>query len=559
MQTAPTRPATAAPPSARDRRRLTDGARTAVSIGAVVVTCAALVVIGPVTRDARLGVGSVHIDDAWVLLGWKAHRFVDVRRAGSTSLGFVLLLRGWLDLLGYSYRNAQLLPLIASVAGAPVFFLVALRMRLRYPAALLGAAMLLASPVLVSYSTRVKQYPFDLLFAIVVLGLGASVVRAPDSTRRWVLLGATGMVGLAVSFAVVGVVAAAVFVGYLAFWLHGRGRSVRARLWSRPSLCAAATGAFAAAWYALVIAPTLSPALRDFWSGFYLSEPRGVPNRAPFWHIIDTAHDGLLAHDWRLVQSLARGAFTGPTTALVVAFAVATVLVAIRRPFHALLFGLPVASAVVASLLQIAPFGGGRVDAWLYAPITFMIVSGVDVVLEWIHDPRRRAERVERPRTRTTARDVVVGAVVVGLAVVWLLNIPEPEVFTWPNIAPLVREMERSRSADDLVVVGGPLMFNYALDAPQRFTTRVSDRNATHFTPIVEGVNAMNWADYPAPMREFAHRLAGTTDVWLLDTPEIIYPLGAAPRDELVRQGFSRVSDSRNGGGVLEHWTRPSG
>jgi hypothetical protein len=235
------------------------------------------------------------------------------------------------------------------------------------------------------------------------------------------------------------------------------------------------------------------------------------------------------------------------------------VLVAIRRPFHALLFGLPVASAVVASLLQIAPFGGGRVDAWLYAPITFMIVSGVDVVLEWIHDPRRRAERVERPRTRTTARDVVVGAVVVGLAVVWLLNIPEPEVFTWPNIAPLVREMERSRSADDLVVVGGPLMFNYALDAPQRFTTRVSDRNATHFTPIVEGVNAMNWADYPAPMREFAHRLAGTTDVWLLDTPEIIYPLGAAPRDELVRQGFSRVSDSRNGGGVLEHWTRPSG
>jgi hypothetical protein len=531
-------------------------ARVAVSAAAVVLTCAALVVIGVVTRDSRLGGSTVHIDDAWVLLGWKAHRFVDVRRAGSTSLGFVLLLRGWLDVVGYSYRNAQLLSLIVSVAGAPVFFLVALRMRLRYPAALLGAAMLLASPVLVSYATRVKQYPFDLLVAIIVLGLGAAVVRAPGSTRTWVLLAAMGVVGLAISFSVLGVVAAAVFVGYLAFWRHERARTMRARVWSTPTLCAAVTGGFAAVWYALVIAPVLSPALRDFWSGFYLAETRGVPNRAPFWHIIDTAPGGLLAHDWRLVQSLVRGAFTGPTTALVVAFAVATVVVAIRRPFHALLFGLPVLSAVAASLLQIAPFGGGRVDVWLYAPITFMIVSGVDVVLEWVHDPRHRAERVARPRPRTTARDVVVGGALVALAVVWMVHIPEAEVFTWPDVAPLVGEMERTRSADDLVVVSGPLMFNYALDAPQRFTTQVSDRNATHFTPVVEGVNAMNWADYPAPMREFDHRLVGTSDVWLLDTPEIIYPLGSAPRDELVRQGFSRVSNSRNGGGVLEHWSR---
>jgi hypothetical protein len=531
-------------------------AAVAVSAAVVVLTCAALVVVGVVTRDARLGASAVHIDDAWVLLGWKAHRFVDVRRAGSTSLGFVLLLRGWLDLVGYSYRNAQLLPLIVSVAGAPVFFLAALRMRLRYSAALLGAAMLLASPVLISYATRAKQYPFDLLVAILVLGLGAAVVRAPSSTRAWVLLAVISVLGLAISFAVLGVVAAAVFVGYLAYWRHDRARTLRARLWSTPSLCAALTGAFAALWYALVVAPALSPALRDFWSGFYLSEARGVPNRAPFWHIIDTARDGLLAHDWRLVQGLVRGAFTGPTTALVVAFGVATVLVAIRRPFHALLFGLPVLSAVAASLLQVAPLGGGRVDVWLYAPATFMIVSGVDVLLEWVHDPRHRAERVARPRPRTTPRDVVTGGAVVVLAVMWILHIPEAEVFTWPDVAPLVSKMERGRSADDLVVVSGPLTFNYALDAPQRFTTQVNDRNATHFTPVVEGVNAMNWADYAAPMREFDRRLADASDVWLLDTPEIIYPLGSAPRDELVRQGFSRVSHSRNGGGVLEHWSR---
>ena len=75
-------------------------------------------------------------------------------------------------------------------------------------------------------------------------------------------------------------------------------------------------------------------------------------------------------------------------------------------------------------------------------------------------------------------------------------------------------------------------------------------------TPL--SVDAMNWVDYPAPVAEFRARLRGARDVWLLDTPEIFNALGAAPRNELVAQGFARVASSRNDLSVLEHWSRVS-
>src|SRR5262245_12588945 len=93
---------------------------------AVGATCVVLFVVAYATRDAHLGTRSLHIDDAWVLLGWKAHRWIDIRRAGSTSLGFVLLVRGWLGVDGFSYHNAQLLTLVVSALGPPAFLVAAM-------------------------------------------------------------------------------------------------------------------------------------------------------------------------------------------------------------------------------------------------------------------------------------------------------------------------------------------------------------------------------------------------------------------------------------------------
>jgi hypothetical protein len=501
-----------------------------------------------------LDASTLHLDDSWPLLGWKAHRWIDVQRTGSTSLGFVWVLRAWLDAFGFSYRHARWVPLVASVLAAPAFFVVALRMRLRYPAAVLGAAMLLASPILVSYATRVKQYSLEVPLAILVIGLAAALLRDPTSTRMWVFFTIVAVDALIVSFALIGVVVAGFVVADLAF-LRGRGAMRRVR--SPAVICTLCAAAFVGVWYLVVVRPAQSPLLQHNWSGFYLSQTPAPPS---WWHG-RTVRPGLLDHDWTLVQTFFRNAFTGPAIALVCAFLVATVLVALRRPLYGLLFGLPVVIAVVASVARFAPFGGGRTDTWIYAPVTFMIATGVDIVLEFVHNAGRRSDDRARIRSRRLRpRDLAFGGGVVVLALVCMFNIPAASTFAGESydVVPLVRQMEASRSARDLVVVSLPLTFNYALAAPQPFTTKVSDRYATHFTPTVHGVNAINWVDYARPVAELRARLRRTNDVWLLDTPEIFNALGPAPRKELAAQGFARMTRSRSGFVVLEHWRRPS-
>jgi hypothetical protein len=92
------------------------------------------------------------------------------------------------------------------------------------------------------------------------------------------------------------------------------------------------------------------------------------------------------------------------------------------------------------------------------------------------------------------------------------------------------------------------------LYAPQPVATKVSDRNATQFTPVVERINAMNWQDYAAPVAELDRRLPQVQDVWLLDAPNIAYPMGEAPRRALASKGFHLVRQSHSSGGVLERW-----
>jgi hypothetical protein len=515
------------------------------------MTCVALVAVAYVTRDSSLGGSSVHTDDAWVLLGWKAHQWSDVQRAGSSSLGFVLLLRAWLGLVGFTHRHAQWLPLIASLLGAPAFLLVALRMRIRYSAALLGAALLLASPVLVSYATRVKQYSFEVLFAILLIGLAAAVLRDPMARRPWIAFSIGSVISLVMSFALVGIVVAGLGAGLVAAWRKGGfGRLGR----SPGSICAIAVALFSGSWFLLIIRPTRSTALHDFWSGFYLSEPVGTPPAAPWWHWTDTSHNGLLAHDWKLVQFLFDGAFSGPTIVLIIGFVVASVLVAIRRPFHALLFGVPVLLAAGGSLAQLSPFGGGRTDAWLYAPMAFMIVSAVDIVLRRVTDGRPFDARGPRRSRGSRSAGLALSGSVIVIALLCFANIPAATVFAWPNVTPLITNLETSRTRHDLVVVGTAFTFNYALYAPQPVATSVSDRNATHFSPVVQRINAMNWQDYAAPVAELERRLRRVQDVWLLDAPNIAYPMGEAPRRALAGRGFHLVSQSHSTGGVLERW-----
>jgi hypothetical protein len=421
-------------------------------------------------------------------------------------------------------------------------------MRIRYSAALLGASMLLASPTLVSYATRVKQYSFDVLLAILLIGLAAALLRAPMAKRAWIAYSICSVISLVVSFALVGVVVAGTGAGVIAVWRDNGLDGLRR---SPASIYATAVALFAGTWFLVIIRPTRSTALHDFWSGFYLSEPVGTPPAPPWWHWTDTTHQSIFAHDWKLIQFLFEGAFSGPTMVLIVGFVIASVLVAVQRPLQAFLFGTPVLLAVAGSLAQLSPFGGGRTDAWLYAPMTFMIVSAVDIVLRRVLDGRRPDAR--RSVVSKRAGRALSGSVIV-IALLCLVNIPAATAFAWPDVAPLITTLEAARTRHDLVVVGTAFTFNYALHAPQPVATKVSDRNATHFTPVVQRINAMNWQDHAAPVAELNRRLRRTQNVWLLDAPNIAYPMGEAPRRALASKGFHLVSQSHSTGGVLERW-----
>jgi hypothetical protein len=403
----------------------------------------------------------------------------------------------------------------------------------------------------VSYATRVKQYSFEVLLAILLIGLAAAVLRDPMAGRPWIAFSIGSVISLAVSFALVGIVVAGFGAGLVAAWREGGFDRLRRSL---ASIFAIAVALFISSWFLLIIRPTRSTALHDFWSGFYLSEPVGIPPAAPWWHWTDTSHHGLLAHDWKLVQFLFDGAFSGPTAVLIIGFVVASVLVALRRPFHALLFGVPVLLAVGGSLAQLSPFGGGRTDAWLYAPMTFMIVSAVDIVLRRVTGGRRSDARDARRSTGSKSAGLALSGSVIAIALFCLANIPAATASPWPDVTPLITSLETSRTRHDLVVVGTAFTFNYALYAPQPVATRVSDRNATHFSPVVQGINAMNWQDYTAPVAELERRLRCSQDVWLLDAPNIAYPMGDAPRRALATRGFHLVSQSHSRGGVLERW-----
>jgi hypothetical protein len=186
--------------------------------------------------------------------------------------------------------------------------------------------------------------------------------------------------------------------------------------------------------------------------------------------------------------------------------------------------------------------------------MTFMIVSAVDIVLRRVRDGRRSDPPGARRSGVSKSAGLALSGSVIVIALFCIANIPAATAFAWPDVAPLITTLEASRTRHDLVVVGTAFTFNYALYAPQPVATAVSDRNATHFTPVVQRINSMNWQDYTAPVAELDRRLQRVQDVWLLDAPNIAYPMREAAGRALANRGFSLVSQSHSAGGVLERW-----
>jgi hypothetical protein len=479
----------------------------------------------------------VYPDDAWPLIGAKVDGVLDLRRTGFTSTGFVLLERMWFALTSFSTANARVIPFAFYLAIGPTAMVVGRWLGLRFAAALVGAALLVTSPELASMATHAKQYTFEVVASLVLIGLAASVLRAPDRLRRWVAFVAGGAGALLMSFALVGIVVSGAAVGLLAMSRAGVGRrSARAVIALVATLAVFCVGLY------LLLRPVIPfHALESFWERSYITSPERAG---------------------RLIARLFRLGFALPVvTALAVI--VAAGLVVWRRPMLALLLGLPFGFAVVAAIAKAAPIGGGRTEVWLYPAVTAMVAVGVDVMLDEV--ARRGA------RSPVHSGQLVAGLSGIAVAiVVALLLVQAGRGFPggadeyggtiyprFPNVEPLVDALEARRAPADLVVVSPAFAFSYPLYAPQRIRTHPTERNVAGWYPDLRGVDELMGTTCCSPdVAAFRTRTLGVDRVWTIDAPDARFPLGSWYAVELRRAGFAPVHVARAGLGRLTRWSR---
>jgi Dolichyl-phosphate-mannose-protein mannosyltransferase. len=209
------------------------------------------------------------LDDAWPALVSRVS-WSDVPLVGLTSPGFSAVVKAWTNFVGFSEYHAQQPAFFFGVLGPPTVYLIARRLGLRAPAALVAAAILLVSRNHVIYSSRVKQYTLDCLLSALIILVAVLLLEHPERARRWALLVATAAVATVASSLVLPMVSGAFLAGAHAAWKRRDARRVAAS-------AIGAYGVFAFAWWILVLRPRINPVLRSYWSAFYIRRDRHFP------------------------------------------------------------------------------------------------------------------------------------------------------------------------------------------------------------------------------------------------------------------------------------------
>ncbi|HVL97947.1 MAG TPA: hypothetical protein VM324_01470 [Egibacteraceae bacterium] len=492
---------------ARSRLRPLDGV-----VAVLLATGAAALRAGP------LGPSSLWLDDAWTALVVRADSVAEAAALAVTAPGFGLLLRAWLQAVGFSETAAQLPPFAFAVLGPPAVYLVGVTVGLRRTAAGVAGLLLLAAPAHLTNATRVKQYTLDALLATGVIALAWRVLAAPREAARWATLAAIGTLATLVSAQIAPVVVAALAAGLLA--ARRAGAALGAGLGATT-----AYGVLGGAWYLAYLRPSVSPALRAYWSGHYL----------------DLA-DGPRAVAAGLVQGL--GGVLGALSAVPAPFVAVPLLAAagwalLRRPAVAVLLAGPLAVTVLLAALRLAPLGGGRTDIVLLPGLALLAAVGVDAAA----GADRRA------------------AAGLAAAVLAATALARPDAGSYPShdVRPLVARMEAALRPGDAVLVYSATRWAYGLYTGFDVAFPPDPRRGTGFDVAVADPRVR----ILEPQRHTAERYAadvsagirGAQRVWLLASG---WRGDLAVLERLIGdRGLVETSRESRPGGLLVRWERP--
>lgn len=491
------------------------------------VLIAAVTVIGVVLRLPEMNPSSIWLDDAWVALSsrlpWSA-----IDDVGLTSLGFTALVKLVGSAFGPSSLAFQILPFVFGMA-APIAGFLALRRRISPYAAAVIALMISVSPVVVTYSTRVKQYTFDTFATAVLIGLALSVMDEPRNRSRWARFVITAIIASVVSsimFVIVAGCSIAIGAKVLA---HHRTALPETLRWG------AAIGAFAGLYWVLVLSENVNPSVRQYWAGRYVATDEGFT--------------GFLDDVVRFTEITFSTAVPFPSATVAWSIFGASALLLLVRKWWVLVLGLsPYLITVLLSVFELAPLGGGRTDSHLMVAIFIVVGFALDELI--------RLTRSILPRAPIAADLVLTGA----LTVLVLFSADYAIAYPDEDIRPLVESLEAQRAPSDGVLLYYGAVWSYGLYteadvalAETDFHLRLSLYNVAFDDEITILGNRRGEVEEYSPFVDAV--TTGRDRVWFISShyrPEDL----EAVETFLVSSGFRIDERTTTPGAELTLWTR---
>lgn len=334
----------------------------------------ALVAFGGIIRAHGFTSKDLWFDDAWVALSAKVGVGTAVHM-GLAAPGYLFALRAWIGVDPNTTAWLQVPAFVLAVLAIPLTWALLRWMRMPRWIALGGALLVTVMPILVLYSTRVKEYPFDFVAAAVLLALYETVRR--DPTPRHL-----GVLGIASALAVVGSGSCVVVVVVL--WVLvvlQVGREARLR---RPAVIWAAVAAASCVGVWAVFLRALPRSLYTYWKvrgylfdfhslatieksvslsfGGFVHEAFGLPAPPSFFRYGGGIHSGWLT-------------LTGVVVLCAIVVVPVVIAIRARAVTPALASAFVLVLAAVLGVLGLVPFGDGRTDEVLYPSLVVCLAS----------------------------------------------------------------------------------------------------------------------------------------------------------------------------------------
>ena len=389
---------------------------------------------GVIARVSGLTFGSgLFRDDAWVAAPAQTS-LGHAASLASTFPGFSLGLWPWLHLMAPSVLAAQLPAFVAGLAVLPALWWVLRRFSVEPWIAAAVAVVFSLSPVVITYSTRVKPYTAELVLAALVLGL--STVCSPR--LGWWLLGLMSVVAFTISFATAPVI--------FAVWLVVVVRERKSPTFLASVLSPAALVGLSCLFVLWLTWHPVPPSLRAFWQPFFIdwSTPGSIARSAQ--HLFGGLSSGITGAP---LLTTARPLTTLAALSVLLGLSALCVLGIWAQRLQALAPALVMVFALCLSGLHLVPFGSGRTDEVLYPALAMLLAFGLSLLshMEAHH-----------------LRPVVNGAIVAATLVVLVTSVTVHRAqYPLSDLNGALRQANSVAGGHrSVIVLDAPLRYNFA-------------------------------------------------------------------------------------------------